>query len=290
MYWAFLLFLPSGPLGRGCQEQAQATDWRSTLQANRKGVHKIDKCLNAVLDLLGGEDWLCQCKCSAGSKPFPRCDEKPSPPKGCGSSPFGVHLNIGIPSLTKCCKQRDRGYGTCGKSKKDCEEEYQCCPSKICRDLRKTLGPAQHVGPREELRTAERGILCATGVDWESQLRPKESTPLQDILEENSSHDLQMGLGLDLRMQIKPMMGERGTPLTPGDRSALQESPWSSEDTGLKVAVQIQRVATSEPAPRLLNLLGAGGSAVPAQDPAWLREESTEEEAVAPGTLNICLQ
>ncbi|KAM9104276.1 zinc finger protein 333 isoform 2-T2 [Megaptera novaeangliae] len=146
------------------------------------------------------------------------------------------------------------------------------------------------VGPREELRTAERGILCATGVDWESQLKPKESTPLQDILEENSSHDLQMGLGLDLRMQIKPMMGERGTPLTPGDRSALQESPWSSEDTGLKVAVQIQRVATPEPAPRLLNLLGAGGSAVPAQDPAWLREESTEEEAVAPGTLNICLQ
>eukprot|EP00069_Balaena_mysticetus_P005516 bmy_04818T0 len=115
-----------------CQEQAQTTDWRSTLQANRKGVHKIDKCLSAVLDLLGGEDWLCQCKCSAGSKPFPRCDEKPSPPKGCGSSLFGVHLNIGIPSLTKCCKQRDRGYGTCGKSKKDCDEEYQCCPSKIC--------------------------------------------------------------------------------------------------------------------------------------------------------------
>ncbi|XP_067589712.1 zinc finger protein 333 isoform X5 [Pseudorca crassidens] len=146
------------------------------------------------------------------------------------------------------------------------------------------------VGPREELMTAERGILCATGVDWESQLKPKESTPLQDILEENSSHDLQMGLGLDLRMQIKPMMGERGTPLTPGDRSALQESPWSSEDTGLKVAVQIQRVATPEPALRLLNLLGAGDSAVPAQDPTWLREESTEEEAVAPGTLNTCLQ
>ncbi|XP_022414245.1 zinc finger protein 333 isoform X6 [Delphinapterus leucas] len=146
------------------------------------------------------------------------------------------------------------------------------------------------VGPREELMTAEQGILCATGVDWESQLKPKESTPLQDILEEHSSHDLQMGLGLDLRMQIKPMMGERGTPLTPGDRSALQESPWSSEDTGLKVAVQIQKVATPEPALRLLNLLGAGGSAVPAQDPTWLQEESTEEEAVAPGTLNTCLQ
>ncbi|XP_029072177.1 zinc finger protein 333 isoform X2 [Monodon monoceros] len=106
------------------------------------------------------------------------------------------------------------------------------------------------VGPREELMTAEQGILCATGVDWESQLKPKESTPLQDILEEHSSHDLQMGL---------------------------------------KVAVQIQKVATPEPALRLLNLLGAGGS-VPAQDPTWLQEESTEEEAVAPGTLNTCLQ
>lgn len=44
-------------------------------------------------------------------------------------------------------------------------------------------------------------------------------------------HAFSQGLGLDLRMQIKPMMGERGTPVTPGDWSALQESPWSSEDT-----------------------------------------------------------
>ena len=36
--------------------------------------------------------------------------------------------------------------------------------------------------------------------------------------------------------------------------------------------------------------LPSSPAAVPAQDPAWLQEESTEEEAVAPGTLNICLQ
>lgn len=29
-------------------------------------------------------------------------------------------------------------------------------------------------------------------LDWESQPKPKESIPVQDILEENSSHDLQM--------------------------------------------------------------------------------------------------
>ncbi|KAH0500786.1 Complement factor I [Microtus ochrogaster] len=54
-------------------------------------------------------------------------------------------LNIGIPSLTKCCNQHDRCYETCGKSKKDCDEEFQYCLSKICRDVQKTLGLAQKV-------------------------------------------------------------------------------------------------------------------------------------------------
>ncbi|KAB1282476.1 Group XIIA secretory phospholipase A2, partial [Camelus dromedarius] len=54
-------------------------------------------------------------------------------------------LNIGIPSLTKCCNQHDRCYETCGKSKNDCDEEFQSCLSKICRDVQKTLGLAQHV-------------------------------------------------------------------------------------------------------------------------------------------------
>lgn len=127
------------------QEQAQTTDWRATLKTIRNGVHKIDTYLNAALDLLGGEDGLCQYKCRDGSKPFPRYGYKPSPPNGCGSPLFGVHLNIGIPSLTKCCNQHDRCYETCGKSKNDCDEEFQYCLSKICRDVQKTLGLAQHV-------------------------------------------------------------------------------------------------------------------------------------------------
>ncbi|ERE90151.1 group XIIB secretory phospholipase A2-like protein [Cricetulus griseus] len=80
-----------------------------------------------------------------GSKPFPRYGYKPSPPNGCGSPLFGVHLNIGIPSLTKCCNQHDRCYETCGKSKNDCDEEFQYCLSKICRDVQKTLGLSQNV-------------------------------------------------------------------------------------------------------------------------------------------------
>ncbi|KAF6307457.1 hypothetical protein mRhiFer1_018789 [Rhinolophus ferrumequinum] len=143
------------------------------------------------------------------------------------------------------------------------------------------------VGPREEQRAAERGILRAMGVDWESQPKPKESIPVQDILEENSSRDLQMRPGLDLRMQVRPMTGERRMPSTPEDQSALRESPWPSGYTGLKVAVRIQRVATPEPALGLPDPWVSGDSALPAQDPAWLQEESVEED---PGVLTTCVQ
>lgn len=48
------------------QEAPQTPDWRMTLKTIRNGVHKIDVYLNAALDLLGGEDGLCQYKCSDG--------------------------------------------------------------------------------------------------------------------------------------------------------------------------------------------------------------------------------
>ncbi|XP_016075161.1 PREDICTED: zinc finger protein 333 isoform X1 [Miniopterus natalensis] len=149
---------------------------------------------------------------------------------------------------------------------------------------------ASQVGPREELRAAERGILCAGGVDWESQLKPKESTPVQDNLEGNSSHDLQMGLGLDLKMQIWPMMGARGILSTPEDQPALWESPWPSGYTGLKAAVQIKRVPSPEPALGIPDSWEAKDSALPAQDPVWLQEESIEEETVVSGMLSTCIQ
>ncbi|XP_064425746.1 zinc finger protein 333 isoform X1 [Mirounga angustirostris] len=82
-------------------------------------------------------------------------------------------------------------------------------------------------------------------------LKSKVSTPVQDILEENSSHDMQMGL---------------------------------------KVAVQIQRAAMPVPALGVPELGTAGGSALLAPDPAWLQQEGTEDEAVAPGVLITCLR
>ncbi|XP_025149468.1 zinc finger protein 333 isoform X3 [Bubalus bubalis] len=143
------------------------------------------------------------------------------------------------------------------------------------------------VEPREELKAAEHGVLCATGVDWESQFTPKEPTTLQDISEENSSYDLQMGPELDLKIEIKSEMEEEVMPPAPEDWSALQQS---SEYAGLKVAVQMQRLATPEPALGLPRLWRAGGAALSAQGPAWLQKGRIEEEAMTPGGLTTCPQ
>lgn len=89
------------------------------------------------------------------------------------------------------------------------------------------------------------------GVDWESQLKPKESTPVQDVLEENSFHDMQMDL---------------------------------------KVAVEIQRVAMLEPSLSFFAPWMTRSSGLPAQDPAWLQQENTEEATVVPKVLTTCLQ
>ncbi|XP_009271911.1 PREDICTED: group XIIA secretory phospholipase A2 [Aptenodytes forsteri] len=80
-----------------------------------------------------------------GSKPLPRYGYKPSPPNGCGSPLFGVQFDIGIPLMTKCCNHHDRCYDTCGNKKNDCDEQFQSCLSKICRDVQKTLGISESV-------------------------------------------------------------------------------------------------------------------------------------------------
>ncbi|KAB0366286.1 hypothetical protein FD754_010442, partial [Muntiacus muntjak] len=78
--------------------------FRCQEQAILKGIHMIDSYLNSTLDFLGGRDRLCQ---------------------------------YNIPSLKKCCNQRGGCHEACGKHKNDCDE-FQCCPSKICRDACET--------------------------------------------------------------------------------------------------------------------------------------------------------
>lgn len=58
---------------------------------------------------------------------------------------FFSQFDIGIPSMTKCCNHHDRCYDTCGNKKNDCDEQFQSCLSKICRDVQKTLGISESV-------------------------------------------------------------------------------------------------------------------------------------------------
>uniref|UniRef100_A0A8C9KGB6 Zinc finger protein 333 n=1 Tax=Panthera tigris altaica TaxID=74533 RepID=A0A8C9KGB6_PANTA len=141
-----------------------------------------------------------------------------------------------------------------------------------CRTLNLTFFPPQFI------------------LDWDSRLKSQASPPVQDTLEGNSSPGLHMGLGPDLRMHIRPTIGDRETPSIPEDQLSLWLSPWSSGYVGRKAAAQIQRVAVPVPALSLPELRMAGASALLAQDPAWLRKENTEGESVAPGMLLSCPQ
>uniref|UniRef100_A0A8C3TNR4 Phospholipase A2 group XIIA n=1 Tax=Catharus ustulatus TaxID=91951 RepID=A0A8C3TNR4_CATUS len=58
---------------------------------------------------------------------------------------FSSQFDIGIPSMTRCCNHHDRCYDTCGNKKNDCDEQFQTCLSKICRDVQKTLGISESV-------------------------------------------------------------------------------------------------------------------------------------------------
>uniref|UniRef100_A0A673ZV11 Phospholipase A2 group XIIA n=1 Tax=Salmo trutta TaxID=8032 RepID=A0A673ZV11_SALTR len=86
------------------------------------------------------------CCCLAGYKLEARPGYKPSPPNGCGTPLLGFQvIDIGIPSLTKCCNQHDRCYDTCNRDKHDCDNEFQECLETICRRLQKMLGLNQSV-------------------------------------------------------------------------------------------------------------------------------------------------
>lgn len=68
-YWFFgvflLVFYLSGCLA-AYDHEPETPDWRMRLKTIRNGIHKIDTYLNAALDLFGGDDGLCQYRCSDG--------------------------------------------------------------------------------------------------------------------------------------------------------------------------------------------------------------------------------
>lgn len=60
-----LVFYISGCLA-AYEHETETPDWRMRLKTIRNGIHKIDTYLNAALDLFGGDDGLCQYRCSDG--------------------------------------------------------------------------------------------------------------------------------------------------------------------------------------------------------------------------------
>ncbi|KAG8509356.1 Adhesion G protein-coupled receptor E2, partial [Galemys pyrenaicus] len=90
------------------------------------------------------------------------------------------------------------------------------------------------------------------------------------------------GAALVFRTPISSTPGG-GTPSSPGP--SLHQV-----NRGMKVAVQIQRVAMLEPALGLIAPWMTGGSDLPAQNSAWLQPESTEEETVASRVLTTSPQ
>ncbi|XP_026070707.1 group XIIA secretory phospholipase A2 [Carassius auratus] len=131
--------------GDGFTEEIKPPDWRKTFKSIRNGIHNIDKYLNMAMDFIGGSDGRCIFKCNEGYTQVPRPEYKLPPPNGCGSPLFGFQVNIGIPSMNRCCNEHDLCYDTCGREKNDCDEQFQVCLESICSDLQMTLGLSHSV-------------------------------------------------------------------------------------------------------------------------------------------------
>ncbi|XP_071068871.1 zinc finger protein 333 isoform X5 [Dasypus novemcinctus] len=125
--------------------------------------------------------------------------------------------------------------------------------------------------------------------DWQSQLKAKESAPL-DMLEGKPSTDMQMGPGLYLTMRVRPAAGDGGAPLAEEGRPAPAQSPERPGCVGLKAPRWIQSAATPLCTVGLPELWVSGRPAQPAQLPTCLQGKGTEVEALAPGLLTTCLQ
>ncbi|XP_053357976.1 group XIIA secretory phospholipase A2-like isoform X3 [Clarias gariepinus] len=74
---------------------------------------------------------------------FPRPGHNPSS-NGCGTPLFVFHFDIKIPATTRCCNQHDYCYDTCGRKKRECDEQFQICLKNICGNLLKALGLDQN--------------------------------------------------------------------------------------------------------------------------------------------------
>lgn len=77
----------------------------------------------------------CTFQCKDGSSGKPRPGYKPKP-NGCGTTGFMFKL---MPRLRKCCDQHDICYGTCGTSRKICDDQMYQCAKQQCSSFQKRI-------------------------------------------------------------------------------------------------------------------------------------------------------
>nr|XP_019953243.1 PREDICTED: uncharacterized protein LOC109636125 isoform X1 [Paralichthys olivaceus] len=114
------------------------------LHSIRNSFQTMHGYFDSLVELVGGQDGVCQYRCRYGETPRPRAGYQLPEPNGCSSSLVGFQVNealdLGVPVMTKCCDQLDMCYDTCGTSKNDCDAVFRSCLLDICSDLRKSLG------------------------------------------------------------------------------------------------------------------------------------------------------
>ncbi|XP_053357974.1 group XIIA secretory phospholipase A2-like isoform X1 [Clarias gariepinus] len=132
------------------KSEYKTSDWTETLINIKDGVQNLYtyytyfKKVKTALDLMLGSDHLCEFKCpGSGQMLFPRPGHNPSS-NGCGTPLFVFHFDIKIPATTRCCNQHDYCYDTCGRKKRECDEQFQICLKNICGNLLKALGLDQN--------------------------------------------------------------------------------------------------------------------------------------------------
>ncbi|XP_051233159.1 group XIIB secretory phospholipase A2-like protein isoform X1 [Dicentrarchus labrax] len=115
-----------------------------SLNSIRNSFQTVHGYFDSLVELVGGQDGVCQYRCRYGDLPQPRPGYQPSEPDGCTSSLVGFQVNsaldLGVPAMTNCCNQLDICYDTCGTSKYDCDSNFRSCLHGICTDLNKSLG------------------------------------------------------------------------------------------------------------------------------------------------------
>ncbi|XP_060895485.1 group XIIB secretory phospholipase A2-like protein isoform X2 [Labrus mixtus] len=118
--------------------QEESSSW--SFNSIRSSFQTVNGYFDSLVELVGGQDGVCQYRCRYGEIPQSRPGYQLPEPNGCSSSLVGFQLDMGIPAMTKCCDQLDMCYDTCGAGKYDCDSKFRSCLHDICSDVNKSLG------------------------------------------------------------------------------------------------------------------------------------------------------